>query len=300
MVTLRYVFLLVAISVLGQAWSSAALAQAPRHLDVAIPKEEPQVVAVVDSATWTDAWIEVIGRDTWAPKLRVRDIRVTNDGDTAKIISIDSIGSKFSSRLAVSFVLDNSASMFHSYDSLTRDLDSLIAGLPAGARGQAIVFDNEPRSASHRYTGRSNVYLATSGRMDSLARLPAFWHYYDSVRVAFTPFFDAIVLALEQVEAPSEDVLIGVTDGEDNASEVSIETLAKLFKGSGVRPYFITYRSPSRRLQWLARQTGGSWYHADDLEDLRNLLHELGLSLTRSYHVRYQFPSLTPSSPRRH
>jgi hypothetical protein len=136
--------------------------------------------------------------------------------------------------------------------------------------------------------------------MDSIAKLPRFWHYYDSIRVGFTPFFDAIVLALQQIEAPTDDVLIGITDGEDNSSEVSIETLAKLFKGMGVRPYFILYREPSGRLKWLARKTGGSWYYADDLKDLRNLLHELGLTITRSYHVRYQFPSLTPSSPVRH
>jgi hypothetical protein len=252
----------------------------------------------VDSANRTDAWIQILGEDADAGRLTPRDVRVTNAGDSAEVLSVDSVSAIFSSRLSLGFVLDNSGSMFHTYDSLTRYLDSLTIGLPVGVRAQAVAFDDRERSRTHRFTTRSNVFLAQSGLLDSVARLRAFWHFYDTIRVGYTPFFDAVRLAVENnedIERPH--VLIGITDGEDNASETSVEDLGRLVRATNTRLILISLNTESLRLRWLARVARASLYSVSDVEDLRNLLAKLGLSLTRSYHVRYRFPSLRPISP---
>jgi hypothetical protein len=255
----------------------------------------------IDSMTWSDAWIEVVGGDAGTPRLRASDLLIRDDRDTARILSVDSAASRFSSRLTLSFVLDNSASMFHTYDSLTVALDSMTSGLPAGVTYQAIAFDTMARTRSYRFTQRSGVFLGQTGFTDSLAAIGRFWHSFDAIRVAFTPFFDALRLAIENVDDPTRpQVLVAVTDGDDNASETSVEDLGRLARSENVRLILISLRGESLRLRWIAKIARGALYYTDDVEDLRNLLHQLGLTMSRTYHVRYQFPSLSPSSPRSH
>lgn len=280
--------------------STNALAQTATPIRVAFRGESPALVTV-DTANWTDAWIETLGEDAYAPRLLPSDLLITSGRDTARIISIDSVGARVASRLTLSFVLDNSASMFSSYDTLTRYLDTLLHDLPIGIRAQAVTFDNFPREASHRTTERGSVYLAQTGFVDSLPLVSNFWHFYDTVRVAYTPFFDAIRLAIENVVDYSRPhVVIAITDGDDNASMTSVEDLGRLASGEHIRLFLITLSDLSLRLKWLAKVSGGSWYYAGDAGDLRNLLHELGLTMSRSYHVRYLFASPSPSSPIRH
>lgn len=255
----------------------------------------------IDSLSWSDAWIEVVGADAGSPPLTTDDIIVRDDRDTARVLRVDSIAARFGSKLTLSFVLDNSASMFHTYDSLTVALDSMTHALPRGVQYQAIAFDTIARTRAYRFTPRNGVYLAQTGFTDSIAAIARFWHFYDPIRVAFTPFFDALRLAIENLDDLSRpQVLIAVTDGDDNASETSVADLGRLARSENVRLILITLRGESLRLRWIAKIANGALYYTDDTADLRNLLRQLGLTMTRTYHVRYQFPSLSPSSPRSH
>jgi hypothetical protein len=261
----------------------------------------------VDSANWNDAWIEVSGMDTSSPLLTGKDIHVSTGRRVAEVLSVDSIGARYRTRLALSFVLDNSGSMFHSYDTLTHFSDSLLAGQPPGLIAQAVVFDNKYRNPWELYTAEPSTFIAQSTEgtfTEDTKALRNFWHFYDTIRTEFTPLYDAITAAATNINdrRPHDsvnraDLLIVVTDGQDNASRTSIETLETLLASSHIRLFAINYRVKEEgRLPWLARKTHGEYFMAENLMELKRILRAIGRDLTRQYHVRYRFPSLGPIS----
>jgi von Willebrand factor type A domain len=256
-----------------------------------------------DSTTWNEAWVELSGVSP-GEKLTTDDLTIANGNRMAEILSVDSVGWKFHSTLALSFVLDNSGSMFHAFDSLTSACDSIVNILPAGAIGQAVTFDTRYRNPSHLYTSRSSIFIAQHGFTDSMAALSRFWHFYDTIRTQFTPLYDAIGEAVTNITTRRErgdtahnDILLVVTDGQDNASRASIELLQQLLASAHLRLFAINFRTEEdNRLEWLARKTGGDYFTANTIGELRELLQSFGLSLTEQYHIRYRFPTLGPSS----
>ncbi len=263
----------------------------------------------VDSANWNDAWIEVSGSDTNAPALSKRDVRVVSDRRMAEVLSVDSSGAKYLTRLALSFVLDNSGSMFHSYDTLSHYCDSILADQPPGLVGQAITFDTRDRNPWELYTAEHSTFIAQSnkdGFTADRASLRSFWHFYDTIRTQFTPLYDAILAAITNIDDRREhdsisrnDVLLVVTDGQDNASRTLVESLAELLANSRIRLFAINYRVEDEgRLPWLAQQCGGAYFLVRDAPNqraLKRILKKIGRDVTRFYHIRYRFPSLGPS-----
>jgi hypothetical protein len=282
----------------------AVFAECANAQPVAVALTDPATALLqVDSANGHEAWIELSGQLT-DRKVTKGELRVTSGNRVAEILSVDSIAWKFRSRLALSFVLDNSGSMFHAFDSLTRMCDSLIDSLPTGAIGQAITFDDRYRNATHLYTARSSTFIAQQEFTDSISALRRFWHFFDTIRTQFTPLYDAIAAAVTNIDerrikgdTAHSDVLIVVTDGQDNASRASIEELAELLASAHLRLFAINFRVEDEgRLPWLARHAGGAYFLANNLTELRTTLKSIGRSLTRQYHVRYRFPTLGPSS----
>jgi hypothetical protein len=255
-----------------------------------------------DSANWEEAWIEIDGAAPRVKMLEPKDLSVRLGARTAEILSVDSIGATYQTQLALSVVLDNSGSMFHSYDSLTKYCDSLVDSLPRGVRYQAVTFDDFLRNSTNLPTNRENLYIAQTGFRDSAKIIQAFWHYYDSVRTQYTPLYDAIAAALQNIDGRRlllldslADVMLVVTDGEDNASRTRIESLREMFDALKIRLYAINYRTEDARLEWLVTHTGGHYYVAENIADLREDLKSIGKLLTRQYHVRYRFQRLGPS-----
>jgi hypothetical protein len=261
-----------------------------------------------DSADWNEAWIELSGVPP-GEYPTVDDLRVTSGTRVAEILSVDSVGWKFRSTLALSLVLDNSGSMFHAFDSLTKACDSMVKQLHTGAIGQAATFDDRYRGPTSLYTSRSSTFIAQREFTDSMAALSRFWHFDDTIRTDFTPLYDAIGAAVTNItkrrertdtgimgDDPYSDVLIVVTDGEDNASRSRIELIENLLASANLRLFAVNFRSEDERLEWLARRTGGQYFTADNIGELSALLRSIGTSLSHQYRVRYRFPTLGPSS----
>jgi hypothetical protein len=261
----------------------------------------------IDSSNWNEAWIEMDGSSPTVKKLGIEDITVSDGEHFAEVLSVDSVASTRRSHIALSFVLDNSGSMFHAYDSLTRNCDSIIHALPPGAIGQGLTFDNRARRVSNLYTKEHSIFIAQQSFTDSMVLLSKFWHYYDTIRTQFTPLYDAIFAAARNITdrkakdtSAKSDVLIVVTDGDDNASRASIELLEEYLASAHLRLFAINFRTESdNRLDWLARKTGGEFYVCDNTAELRMLLHQIGLTLTQGYHIKYRFHSLRPSGSRK-
>jgi hypothetical protein len=271
-----------------------------QNISIKLAKSDRALVHI-DSANWNEAWIELNGQSPDTKSLTKEDLVITEGDQRATILSVDSLGARFSSDLTLSFVLDNSGSMFHAYDSLTKMCDSLIDSLPAGVRFQAVTFDNAMRSEMHLHTRRPNVFIAQTEFADSIRAISAFWHYYDSIRTRFTPLYDAMAAAimsiiLERDTMQRNDVMIVVTDGQDNSSRTSIEALEELCAKAHIRFFAINFRTePDHRLIWFANRVKGEYYYAPDLSELQRILRSIGRSVSRQYHITYRFPSLGPS-----
>ncbi|HEY3875345.1 MAG TPA: vWA domain-containing protein [Candidatus Kapabacteria bacterium] len=275
-----------------------------RAQDISLTLKRPLALLHIDSTSANEAWVEVSGLNP--PPLKAEDLTVRRGNQRAEILSVDSVGWKFKSSLRASFVLDNSGSMFHAFDSLTKYCDTLLDSLPRGGEYQAVVFDTHYRNFRSRYTARRSTFLSQFGFTESRDTIQSFWHDYDTIRTQYTPLYDAIADAVSSINAYRRkgdtawnDALLVVTDGADNASTLSIEALQELLANAPIKLYAINFRVEDEgRLPWLARQTGGYYYLADDLTELHTILRTIGHTITREYRVRYRFPTLGPSSGR--
>lgn len=237
----------------------------------------------------------------------------TLDGIDATILSIDAIKIPHTQGLSLSFVLDNSSSMFSTYDSLTSILDQLLRHLPPGVIASVVTFDNTARTREHEFTNRKGLYIAPLRTTDQLSKVSNFWHYYDSIRSDFTPLYDAMSTSLRMIQDRKEaaltaasssntetdssrvEVMIVVSDGQDNASLIPADLLRKYLEASGVTLYVVNYRTlPDRLLLWIMRRTRGENFYADNIFELRKALAEIQRELVAGYVIHYQFPMLRP------
>lgn len=230
--------------------------------------------------------------------------------DTSKIVIQDSNGVRariISSKLApvktlqpvsISFVVDNSGSMFSSYDSLTRYLDKLLYSLPGSFVGSVYTFDHFNRRVSHEPTRLKDVWIATSGLTEDKDSLSRFWHWYDSIRSDFTPLYDQMAAALWNIQMRRDrgdtnalDVLIVISDGKDNASRTSRQTIHDLVRATGVRLYSISYRTFEPELGAFIKRGGGRSTYANNLMALQESVLSLRQQLGYAHRIRYAFPT---------
>jgi hypothetical protein len=231
-------------------------------------------------------------------KLTADDFLITRDDDTAAIISCTHTTHSSAGDLAITFILDNSASMFHSYDSLTKYLDAILDSLGNGVTVNVMTFDNEERRRTYDGTSRENLFIASSEFTQDRKTVKEFWHSYDSIRTDLTPLYETIIKGLERIidrrksgDSLRSDIMIVVTDGADNAGSATIEKLSELAGVMPVTLFTVNFRSdPDGRLLWLAKKTHGDHYVADDLYQLRETLENLRKDISYSYKLVFEFP----------
>lgn len=272
--------------------SSAAFAQPM------ITVTKPSTDVFIHQWDDNDATVSVTDRSGAAIRgLTIADFRVMFDGGRpTRIRSVELDTLRNSKAIALSFVIDNSASIFHGYDSITKYLDRFIHAMPGSLLMSAYVFDDKDRSRMHEATKRGDVYIAPSGDTESRDSVSRFWHFYDTIRSEFTPLYDQVGLALWNIQRRKDygdtdrlNVVIVVSDGADNASRTSIEDLHDLVKVSDIRLFVLTYRSePDRRLSWLANRARGASYTLQTLQGIADALEELRKEMTVVYKIRYE------------
>lgn len=230
-------------------------------------------------------------------RLEEDDFIVTRDGDTATIISCVKNTSVELHDLAITFILDNSASMFHSYDSLTKYMDEYLDSLPSGYVANAITFDNTERRRTYDGTNREQLFIAASEFTSSPQRLKEFWHSYDTIRTNLTPLYESMLRGLYRIiqrrktgDSLRREVMIVVTDGADNVTSASIDQLAELMKAIPVTLFAINFNTePNNRLFWLAKKTHGDYYAAGELRELQIILRDLRRDIPYSYKLVFSF-----------
>lgn len=259
------------------------------------------------TSTLDSASIRVAGKNGLSIKgLNENNFVIVSSSDTSEFVSCQEVTTETTSDLAISFIFDNSGSMFSTYDSLTRYADNFIDSLSDGFIANALTFDDIERKPSFELSRRGTIYIALSGFLSEREVLKDFWHFYDTVRSKYTPLNDALLAALEQIryrrlksKDERKDIVILVTDGVDNASKTTLSTLQELTDALKVTLFTISYSNePNNKLDWLARKTGGKHFNSYDLRDLRNVLKDIRRNITSSYKLTYSFPFRGASRPK--
>jgi hypothetical protein len=262
-------------------------------------RTESKNILSVSSIMFDTAYIRVRTQVGHAVKnLTAEDFLILRDNDTANIISCEETTSAPSNDLAITFILDNSASMFHSYDSLTKYLDVFLDSLSEGFIANAMTFDNVERLRTYDGTEREKLFIASSEFTNDRTKLKDFWHSYDSIRTELTPLYETVIKGLERIidrrkagDTARREIVIAVTDGADNASSVNIERLSELVQVMPVTLFTINYNSDTDgRLFWLAKKTHGDHYIANNLQELQKTLEYLRKDIGSSYKLVFEFP----------
>jgi Ca-activated chloride channel family protein len=165
-----------------------------------------------------------------------------------------------------------------------------------------LVKDSNPHDEVFIIDFNDEVYLDSDFTSDttklqkSLAKIP--------VRGG-TAMRDAIRTSLEHLKKGAKrdkKVLLVVTDGNDNASIVNLDTLVREVQNSGVLLYAIGLlteeerneaKKAKRSLDVLTEMTGGEAFYPKDLEDVDRIAHHVAHDLRNQYSLAY-----SPTNPK--
>lgn len=114
-----------------------------------------------------------------------------------------------------------------------------------------------------------------------------------------TAFYDALHLALAHLtEKASWDkkVLLLITDGEDNASRITLEQLVRAIQRSNVMVYTVgllggetsrSMRRAKRALENISKASGGTTYFPKSLEDVQVVANDIADDIRNQYVLAY-------------
>ncbi len=117
-----------------------------------------------------------------------------------------------------------------------------------------------------------------------------------------TALYDAIVASaahMKQGAALQKRALLVVTDGEDNASQESLdETVQQLQQRDAPVVYIIALLSPAKRtsstirsLQAISQNTGGTAYFPTDVQEVDAITRKIASAIRSQYVIGYKSPS---------
>ena len=119
-----------------------------------------------------------------------------------------------------------------------------------------------------------------------------------------TAFYDAVHLGLAHLKEKAswdKKVLLLITDGEDNASRITLEQLVRSVERSDVMIYTVgllggessrSMRRAKRALENIAKATGGSTYFPKGLEEVQVVANDIANDIRNQYVLAY-----TPTNP---
>lgn len=114
-----------------------------------------------------------------------------------------------------------------------------------------------------------------------------------------TAFYDALDLALEHLTEKAtwdKKVLVLITDGEDNASRLSLEQVAKAVGRSNVMIYTVgllsaetarSMRRAKRALEEISKASGGSAFFPKSLDEVQVIANDIANDIRNQYVLAY-------------
>jgi VWFA-related protein len=164
------------------------------------------------------------------------------------------------------------------------------------AAALALVKDSNPQDESCVINFNIDAYLDTDFTSD-IEKLRSGLERLDSR--GETAMREALRLAIEHLHDKGKrdkKVVIVVTDGNDNASEFSIEKLVQLAQKDDILIYAIGLLNEEekseatkakRALNLLVQSTGGEVYYPKDLSEVEPIAHQVARDIRNQYYISY-------------
>jgi len=186
--------------------------------------------------------------------------------------------------VSMGLVIDNSGSM--------RDKRQKVA-----AAAVALVKDSNKEDEAFVVNFNDDAYLDTPDFTNDIKVLDQALSRIDSR--GGTAMRDAIRMSIDHIKQKAKKdkkVILVVTDGNDNASNVSLETLVKQAQQSEVIVYAIGLLSEEekreakrakRSLDLLTEATGGQAYYPKELAEVERIAHQVAHDIRNQYTITY-------------
>ena len=254
-------------------------AQAPRQ-----DAQKPSFRAGVDIVSLNVTVVDPANR--YITDLDQPDFQIFEDGVKQEV----SFFNKRQQPIALSLLLDSSASMEDKLDTLQKVATEFIRRLKPGDMAQIVDFDS-----------RVEIRQPFTSKKEDLESA-----IMETAAGGSTSLHNAIYISLKELRKMraqvEEDVrrqaLVVFSDGEDTSSLVSFEEVLELAKRSETAIYSIALRSaePSQSkgfreaefvMRQLAQETGGRAFFPNRLEDLAGVYAQIADELSSQYTIGY-------------
>jgi tight adherence protein B len=206
---------------------------------------------------------------------RSADLKVTEDGE-GREATISQISS---GDLEVVLLIDTTGSMGGSPMGAAKDAAStFVESLPDDTRLSVVGYDVKTTVVTGFDASRDEHLEGIAGLAPD----------------GSTAMYDAVRTTLDEVLAEPEDgtrqAIVVLTDGEDNASEASVEGVAEQLASSEVTLQgveYLTQFTDEAGIRILAEASGGQTFAASEPDALVRIYEELAADLVNSYTLRY-------------
>ena len=225
------------------------------------------------------AYVTVVGDgDKLVAGLSARDFEIRDDGQPRPITQFEA----GTLPITIAVLLDDSPSMRGAQPTTRAAARAFVQRLRPGDRAATGVFSR---------TVRMDGGL-TADRDDLLSRIEA-----SSPVMAGTALWDAINAGVSALEDESgRRVVLALTDGDDNSSEVDASTVANTAAREGVMIYGIGIRGAERRLSKglrdLTIETGGWFFELKPTDNLSGTFQRVADELHNQYLIGFSAQTL--------
>lgn len=217
--------------------------------------------------------------------------QVTENGLPAQIRSLDARGGSLDVCLALdcSLSMVNDAKLEYARRAAREFLQQL------GAEDQAgVVTFADGSMLEQPLTRDRDLALAAVDRSQATGMTTAFLDgvYWAITQVALRPQGGGSVVGSSSARSGARRVVLALTDGQDNASKVTMQQLIDYARANGVSLYMVALGEDAAipPLQYLAQQTGGICLDAPAPQDLQRLYAGLAEQLRREYRITFRSP----------
>jgi VWFA-related protein len=254
------------------------------HAQQAPPQQQPSFRSTVDVVSLNVTVVDNAGR--YITDIEQNDFSVFEDGVKQDIIFF----TRQPQPVALSMLLDSSASMEEKMDVLQRAAISFVKTLKSNDLAQVIDFDSrvsirQPFTSSHQEL-ESAIQQTVAGGSTSL---------HNAIYVSLKELGKIKALNEEDVR---RQALIVFSDGEDTSSLVSFDEVLDLAKRSETAIYTIAlrgndtsvrgFREAEFVMRQLAQETGGRSFFPARIEDLNGVYGQIAEELASQYTIGYQ------------
>jgi Ca-activated chloride channel family protein len=217
------------------------------------------------------------------PDLKTENFQVTEDGAKQTIISFQHTDLPVS----IALVVDNSGSMARKRPSVNKSAVDLIEASNPQDEAFVVNFSDEA-FIDQEFTSDVNKLRDGLGHIESRGG---------------TALYDAVVASADKLAADAKrpkQVLILITDGEDNASTLNLEqTIRRVQQLSGPVIYSIgllfgdemshaEVRHARRALEMLSGETGGIAFFPKSIENIDQIAAEVARDIRNQYTLGYR------------